>query len=149
MDLLFRRGKKWYHLTMTLNATDHKRQGQAMLLAVLTLGGTMLGVTTIAGLLMLYQIRQATDFAASAQSLFAADAGTEWALYGFFHGSTDASSTQTLTNNASFSAVCQDDSGNSIACGDANAAQVLSRGTSGNTKRAFQVMLPTAGSAKP
>ncbi len=34
-----------------------------MILAVLALGGTMLGATAIAGFLMLYQIRQSTDFA--------------------------------------------------------------------------------------
>ena len=47
-----------------------------MLLAVLTLGATMLGATTIAGLLMVYQIRQTTDFENSAKAVFAADAGT-------------------------------------------------------------------------
>lgn len=52
-----------------------------MLLTVLIVSGTILGATTIAGLLMLYQIRQATNFGQSLQALFAADAGLEWQLY--------------------------------------------------------------------
>lgn len=52
-----------------------------MILTVLSLGGTMLGATTIAGLLMLYQLRQATDMASSAKAIFAADAGIEWGIY--------------------------------------------------------------------
>ena len=55
-----------------------------MILAVLMLGGAILGVTAIAGLLMLYQIRQSTDFRNSATSIFAADTGVEWAFYNFF-----------------------------------------------------------------
>lgn len=56
-------------------------KGQVMLLTVLIVSGTILGATTIAGLLTLYQIRQATNFGQSVQALFAADTGLEWALY--------------------------------------------------------------------
>lgn len=52
-----------------------------MLLAVLLISGTILGATTIAGLLMLYQLRQATNVGYSLQALFAADSGLEWKLY--------------------------------------------------------------------
>lgn len=52
-----------------------------MLLTVLIVSGTILGATTIAGLLMLYQLRQATNFGQSLQALFAADTGLEWKLY--------------------------------------------------------------------
>ena len=55
-----------------------------MLLTVLIVSGTILGATTIAGLLMLYQIRQATNFSQSLQALFAADTGLEWKLYQSF-----------------------------------------------------------------
>jgi hypothetical protein len=58
-----------------------KRSGQAMLIAVLSLGGAILGATTVAGLLTLYQIRATTDTANSAKAIFAADTGTEWALF--------------------------------------------------------------------
>ena len=52
-----------------------------MLLAGLLISGTILGATTIAGLLMLYQLRQATNVGYSLQALFAADSGLEWKLY--------------------------------------------------------------------
>ena len=60
-----------------------------MLLTVLIVSGTILGATTIAGLLMLYQIRQSTDFGRSLQAIFAADTGLEWQLYRKF-AETDA-----------------------------------------------------------
>lgn len=60
------------------------RSGQAMLMTVLVLSGTILGATTIAGLLTLYQLRQSADVANSAKAIFASDAGIEWRLYKFF-----------------------------------------------------------------
>lgn len=48
-----------------------------MLLTVLLLSGTILSATTIAGLLMLYQIRQSTDIANSTKAIYAADTGIE------------------------------------------------------------------------
>lgn len=61
-----------------------RRSGQVMILTVMALGGAILGATTIAGLLMLYQIRQATDLANSGKAIYAADAGIEWTLYNWF-----------------------------------------------------------------
>lgn len=55
-----------------------------MLITVLVLSGTILGATTIAGLLTLYQIRQTTDFINSTKAIYAADSGLEWRLYKFF-----------------------------------------------------------------
>lgn len=75
--------------------------GQVMILAVLALGGVVLGATTIAGTLMRYQIRRATDFQNSARAIFAADSGVECALYNYFNGSTCESSL-TLSNGASY-----------------------------------------------
>ncbi len=66
----------------TYNLTPNN--GQVMLLTVVILGGIMLGATTIAGLLMLYQIRQSTDIANSTKAIFAADAGIELSLYQWF-----------------------------------------------------------------
>lgn len=57
-----------------------------MLLTTLAIGGTILAATTIAGLLMVYQISQATDIANSTKAIFAADAGTEWGLCGVWSG---------------------------------------------------------------
>src|SRR3989338_6054344 len=55
--------------------------GQVMLLSMLILGGILLGASTLAGLLMLYQIRQTSNASLSAQAIFAADTGIEWGLY--------------------------------------------------------------------
>ncbi len=60
------------------------RQGQVMLLAVLVISGTILGATTIAGMLMLNQLRQATNIGLSMQAIFAADTGIEWELFKLF-----------------------------------------------------------------
>lgn len=54
-----------------------------MILTVMTLGSTMLGITAIAGLLLIYQIRQSADLSNSAKAIFAADTGIEWVLYDF------------------------------------------------------------------
>jgi hypothetical protein len=113
------------------------RSGQAMLLAILTLGATMLGATTIAGLLMLYQIRQVTNFRDSAAAIFAADAGTEWELYSYFK-QTDIPPPSNLGNGATVSAICYDATGASSACSDAtDTVEAISVGSAGNTKRAF------------
>ncbi len=58
-----------------------------MLLTVLIVSGAILGATAIAGLLMVYQMRQATNFGQSVQALFAADTGLEWSLYRRFEKS--------------------------------------------------------------
>lgn len=80
-----------------------------MLLTVLILSGTILGATTIAGLLMLYQIRQSADIANSTKAIYAADTGIEKQLYDFFNGGTCAggpAETGVLDNGAQFSVTC-------------------------------------------
>jgi len=52
-----------------------------MLLTVVVLSATILGATTIAGLLTMYQVRQTADIINSAKAIFAADAGLECAYY--------------------------------------------------------------------
>ncbi len=74
------------------------RSGQVMILTVLMLGATMIGATTIAGLLMLYQVRQASDIINSTKAVYAADAGVDAALYQYFK---QAQGTEpTFTNGA-------------------------------------------------
>ena len=63
---------------------NYMRKGQVMLLAVLVISGTILGATTIAGMLMLNQLRQATNIGLSMQAIFAADTGIEWELFKLF-----------------------------------------------------------------
>ena len=60
---------------------NFNQSGQVMLITILTLSGILLGATTIAGLLMTYQIRQATDITNSTKAIMAADAGIELELY--------------------------------------------------------------------
>lgn len=76
-----------------------------MLLTVLVLSGTILGTTTIAGLLTLYQIRQSTDIINSGKAIFAADAGLECEFYRFTQNKPAdfcQGVVQELTNDAFF-----------------------------------------------
>ncbi|MDO8601826.1 MAG: hypothetical protein Q7R62_01695, partial [bacterium] len=57
---------------------------QIMILTTLILSGTILAAVTIAGLLMLYQIRQAGNAVQSGRAIFVADAGLEYELYKFY-----------------------------------------------------------------
>lgn len=121
-----------------------------MLLVVLTLGGTMLGVTTVAGLLMLYQIRQATTFRSSAQSVFAADAGSEWALYGYFQGqNVPLPGGGTLSNGAVVSVSCYDASDNISPCTATSSIDAIAKGAAGDTKRAFLATFSGASGTLP
>lgn len=126
-----------------------KKDGQVMILTVLALGGTLLGATTVAGLLMLYQIRQSTDLANSAKAIFAADAGIEWGLYNLF---CEESSTPknpcprgplgAFTNNASVDVVCRSGAGAVISCSDLeNVREIRSVGRAGTASRAFRLSL--------
>ena len=54
-----------------------------MLLAVVILSSAILGVTSLAGILTLYQVRSAGGAINSTKAIFAADAGIECALYRF------------------------------------------------------------------
>ena len=128
----------------------HARTGQAMLLMVLSIGGTILGATTIAGLLMLYQIRSATDFSNSAKAVFAADSGTEWALYNYLVLKTTPPIPQlSFSNGAVVTVACYDAGGNYLGLCDqlenplgspsSSVSYAVARGTSLNVKRAFSV----------
>lgn len=68
-----------------MNGYKKERSGQVIILATLALGGAILGATTIAGLLMIYQIRQTIDVEDSAKAIFAADTGIEWGQMQFYH----------------------------------------------------------------
>ena len=133
-----------------------------MLIAVLTLGGAILGATTLAGLLMLYQIRATTDTENSAKAIFAADAGVNWALYSYFdpplgvmpgtpmYQSTD---TSMLDNGATVIVKCSDANGNQVDCDNGNATTTaIAEGESGNggsSRRAIFVDLTDATATFP
>ncbi len=118
--------------------TGKSEKGQVMILSVLALGGTILGATTIAGLLMVYQLRSTSDVANSAKAIFAADAGIDWMLYQF----SKPSSTDTqpvFSNGASFTATCSDSSSHVVDCRNPSAFTFRSVGQSGSSYRALQL----------
>jgi hypothetical protein len=121
------------------------RRGQVMILTVLALGGTLLGATTVAGLLTLYQIRNSTDLANSARAIFAADAGIEWGLYNFSCSAEEdrsrncpAQELGEFSNGATVQVICGDDLGNEVACNDPGVASLKSVGSAGGSSRAFE-----------
>ncbi len=118
--------------------------GQAMIMTVLALGGTMLGATTIAGLLMVYQIRQSTDMANSMKAIYAADAGLEWTLHNFFITASPLPSPTFADAKSSVSSTmtCKNSSGSLLDCAttppiDIDKVEVRTVGRNGNVNRAF------------
>jgi hypothetical protein len=86
-----------------LNFVKQNLGGQVMILTTLAIGGALLGATAIAGLLMVYQIRQMTDLRNSTQAIMAADSGVEWGFFQFFHPSSPPISTNpNLDPNSGF-----------------------------------------------
>lgn len=129
-----------------------------MILTVMALSGVVLSATAIAGLLVVYQLRQATDLANSAKAVFAADTGIDWALYkrsltcprdvSGVPTTPDCATTvpDLLTNGATLEVKCYDVSGNEILyCNsdDPNnpIANIKSLGSSAKSSRAFQLSL--------
>src|ERR1700722_19958653 len=130
-------------------AIKNKRSGQAMLIAVLSLGGAILGATTVAGLLTLYQIRATTDTGNSAKAIFAADAGVEWALFNHYcttdnrcpsYGSGLDYPQPTFANQAGMTVDCYasyDTSGATTTCSDPAVQAAISSGVANGSERAF------------
>ena len=102
-------------------------KGQVMLLTVLVIGGLLLGASAIAGLMMVYQLRQASDVVNSTKAIFAADTGIEWELYRMFKNSNYAK--PAMTNQADFSTTVY--GGNTV----------KSIGSSNRSSRAFEMTL--------
>lgn len=141
----------------------HKRQGrsgQAMLVAVLALGGSILGATTVAGLLTLYQIRATTDTANSAKAIFAADAGTEWAQYNYYCAANPgecpagATTTQpTFSGSGATAAIsCYDNygaTGAPIPCDSTSTVVAISSGVANGAERAFFIGISGAATTYP
>jgi len=132
------------------------RKGQAMLLAVFALGGAILGATTIAGLLTVYQIRATTDSEHSAAAIFAADTGVQWALFSYFCGGDGRcpagapAEPGTLGNGSLIvSAECFDQNNGHVACSDPTAQYAITKGSSLDSQRAFYVNLANATAAIP
>jgi hypothetical protein len=121
-------------------AGSSNRSGQAMLMSVLSIGGVLLGATTIAGILMVFQIRQNTDFANSAKAIYAADAGLEWGLYnsGKNVGAPSPTPLPTFSNGATLVVKCYDASEVSVTCTDPSVVRVRGVGESARSSRALE-----------
>lgn len=64
--------------------------GQVMLLTVVLMTGAILSATSLAGLLVLFQLRQTSDVTASNKAIFAADSGIECVLFNQFRTTAPA-----------------------------------------------------------
>ena len=132
-----------------------RRFGQAMLSAVLSISGAILGATTVAGFLMLYQLRASTDSENSAKAIFAADSGVEWTLFDYYCGQANPPRcslapgedypTTPFSNGVSVQVTCSDVNGASSTCSDTvNTASAISLGLSSNSRRAFALTFTTS-----
>ncbi len=128
---------------------EGERSGQAMLIAILALGGAMIAATAIAGFLILYQIRSSTDSLNSAKAIFAADAGADFGLFNYYCATT---STQNPIprctsapvmgpfsgSGATVTVTCYDANNSTTACyNNSSVTYIVSRGTSESSSRAF------------
>ena len=57
------------------------QRGQVMLLAILLIGGSVIGLSSTASFMMLHRLRMASDIADSTRAVFAAESGIECASY--------------------------------------------------------------------
>lgn len=113
-----------------------KSAGQVMLLTVVLLSGAVLASTSLAGLLILYQLRQATDAKSSMRAIFAADSGIEWAFYNETRPPAEQKTyPQTPINFTNGAKV-------TITKSATEALPIKSIGQSGRSARAFQANLP-------
>lgn len=108
------------------------QRGQVVLLTTLVLSGVILASITVAGLLMLYQIRQAGNALQSTSAIFAADAGVEYELFRFLKNKCDYPAPD-FKNGASLdSEIVFEASGDLV---------INSDGRSGKTFRSFRLNL--------
>ncbi len=103
-----------------------------MLLSVLLISSAILGAATLAGTLVLFQLRQTGEAQSSAQAVFAADAGTECALYQKYAvaGGDPASCSAELASGAQYMVEVSPDGW-----------WIKSTGRSGRSARTFQLYL--------
>ena len=137
-----------------------------MILSVFAIGGAILGATTVAGLLMLYQVRATTDSQNSAKAVFAADSGAEWALFDFYCDATSTSDPVSrcvgaqreqaplgaFGNLATVSVACYGGSGAppEVPCSSTTTVvYAVAKGFSLNSRRAFLVNLRSATATLP
>lgn len=107
-----------------------------MLLTVILLSGAVLASTSLVGLLILYQLRQATDIKNSMQAIFAADTGIEWAFY---------NATRPPAEQRPYPEVINLSNGAKVTITElvGDPLPLKSVGQSGRSARAFQANLPS------
>jgi hypothetical protein len=137
----------------------NNRSGQAMLIAVLSLGGAILGATTVAGLLTLYQIRATTDTANSAKAIFAADAGTDWADFSYYCNTITPSrcvggvpaSPVLSGSGAKVTVNCYSNYGATVSsdCNNTSTVAAISTGVSLDSERAFYLGIQGSSTTYP
>ncbi len=138
-----------------------------MLLIVLALSGAILGATTVAGMLMVYQLNATTDSKNSASAIFAADSGVEWAYFDHFCGVTSTADLTgrcagpsreqalpgtppgTFSNGAEVDVTCYDANAATTTCSDPAASYAVSKGNSQNSARAFLLNFEGSTSTLP
>ena len=107
-----------------------------MLLTVVLLSGAVLASTSLAGLLILYQLRQATDVKGSMRAIFAADAGLEWAFYNETKTTPQTQATYPHVINLANGAKV------TVTYDPTSPLPIKAIGQSGRSARAFQADLP-------
>lgn len=121
-----------------------KDSGQVMLLTTLILSGTILAAATLAGLLMVYQIRQASDATQSAKAIYAADAGIEYELYRIYRKNDSAFSNSCAENAPTLihsRAEIESRAFKESNAGGGQDLKIVSTGISNNRARAFSLNL--------
>jgi hypothetical protein len=108
--------------------------GQVMLLTALLISGIVLSITSLAGLLTVYQLRQVTDVNNSTKAIFAADTGIEWELYKKFK---DAKAPAPACPGKAPAQLCNGVTFQTFP-DPANPNNMMSVGTSGRSSRALQ-----------
>ena len=76
------------------------KKAQVMVNSILVIGGLVLISSVLAGTVIRYHLRSATDVAGSTKAIFAADTGIEWELYKMFKDSSYPK--PVLSNKADF-----------------------------------------------
>ncbi len=132
-----------------------------MILTTLALGGALLGATTIAGLLLLYQIRGTTNSENSAKAIFGADSGAEWVLFDFYCSQAALGTrcpgvppgnypTSSFSNGVITVMSCYDAANATTTCSSTSTAKTaIARGTALDSSRAFYVDLSSGTSTLP
>lgn len=90
-------------LTTRSGQAPRRSSGQVIILAVLTLGGILLSTAAVAGVLLVYQIRNTNDAVNSAKAIFAADAGIEAASFCYFSATGGGCDPEAIAEGISFS----------------------------------------------